>query len=208
MFGDKFWRQPTSNQVVALSGIFQACSLVDTLARLGTAPEEPLQVCIDSLFVKNPDATESVFGGIANLETGRQALRRSLEGGHPESANIIRYAVGVVYLASRLRHQKPMLDTIGVELDRIDRQREHFSSLHENVINSLAELYQSTISTFSKRIQVNGYADNLQQPAVAAKIRCLLFAGIRSAILWHQLGGRRRHLFANRRKIVLLLEGL
>ena len=38
----------------------------------------------------------------------------------------------------------------------------------------------------------------LQQEATAAKVRALLFAGIRSARLWRQLGGRRWHLLTKR----------
>ncbi len=62
---------------------------------------------------------------------------------------------------------------------------------HENVIAGLADIYTDTISTFSFRIQVMGEYQFLQQTRIANQIRTLLFAGVRSAVLWRQLGGNR-----------------
>ncbi|GAM56239.1 hypothetical protein JCM19232_5254 [Vibrio ishigakensis] len=42
----------------------------------------------------------------------------------------------------------------------------------------------------------------LQQTGVQAKVRALLLAGIRSAVLWRQVGGKRRHLIFSRKKMV------
>jgi high frequency lysogenization protein len=58
------------------------------------------------------------------------------------------------------------------------------------------------------RIQVAGSAIYLQQPAIAQRIRCLLFAAIRSAFLWQQLGGTRVHLVLYRKNLVRLLPQL
>ena len=99
-----------------------------------------------------------------------------------------------------------MLNQIGERLEQASRQAEHFSTSHTNVIANLAQVYQDSISTFRHRIQVNGYADYLQQESIAQRIRCLLFAGIRAAMLWHQLGGRRRHLILNRKDILAQLR--
>lgn len=68
----------------------------------------------------------------------------------------------------------------------------------DNIAASFAGLYQDTISTFKQRIQVHGDMRFLQQDITAAKVRALLFAGIRSARLWRQLGGRRWHLLTKR----------
>jgi high frequency lysogenization protein len=48
---------------------------------------------------------------------------------------------------------------------------------------------------------VNGEHGHLGNPVVAAKVRAALFAGIRSAFLWHQLGGNRWQLLFSRKKI-------
>ncbi|MEK9134155.1 MAG: DUF489 family protein, partial [Pseudomonadota bacterium] len=69
-----------------------------------------------------------------------------------------------------------------------------------------------TISTLTPRIMVNGEHGHLSNPLIAAKVRAALFAGIRSAFLWRQLGGNRWQLLFNRAKIAgeaaKILDGL
>ena len=65
----------------------------------------------------------------------------------------------------------------------------------------LATLYQDTISRLAHRIQVEGQMDYLQNEYVANRVRSLLLAGIRSAVLWHQLGGRRWRLIFYRKRV-------
>ena len=86
-----------------------------------------------------------------------------------------------------------MLKNIAEGIDNAARQAEHFSVIHDNVFANIASLYQQTISTLRQRIQVKGNPIYLQQPGVAERIRCLLFAAVRSAFLWRQLGGKRYH---------------
>ena len=69
------------------------------------------------------------------------------------------------------------------------------------LIEKLAELYAQTISTLGPRILVNGEQGYLANSLIAAKVRGALFAGIRAAFLWRQLGGRRWQLLFQRRKI-------
>jgi high frequency lysogenization protein len=52
------------------------------------------------------------------------------------------------------------------------------------------------------RIQVSGSPQILQRDENAEKVRALLLAGIRSAVLWRQSGGRRWQLIFNRRKVI------
>lgn len=50
------------------------------------------------------------------------------------------------------------------------------------------------ISPLGPRIQVTGSPAVLQSPQVQAKVRATLLAGIRAAVLWHQVGGGRLQL--------------
>ncbi|MES3006467.1 MAG: DUF489 family protein [Pseudomonadota bacterium] len=68
-------------------------------------------------------------------------------------------------------------------------------------LNALAMLYQDTISKLTFRIHVKGNVEFLKDPKVADSIRALLLAGIRSSLLWHQLGGRRWHLIVYKKRI-------
>ena len=199
--------KPTRDQVIALAGIFQACQLVETLAKNGSVPSDRFNVCIDSLFQKNPESTDAVFGSVEHLQLGIESMQELItlqSRGKP--SDTLRYVVGVVHLSKKLRQNKAMLNQIGERLEQASRQAEHFSTSHTNVIANLAQVYQDSISTFRHRIQVNGYADYLQQESIAQRIRCLLFAGIRATMLWHQLGGRRRHLILNRKDILAQLR--
>lgn len=69
------------------------------------------------------------------------------------------------------------------------------------IIKQLAGLYQDTISTLRYRIQVQGKAEHLKNDDVANSIRAVLLSGIRSAVLWRQMGGRRWRLLVYRKRI-------
>jgi high frequency lysogenization protein len=75
-------------------------------------------------------------------------------------------------------------------------------------IDQLADLYRDTISTLNYRIQVQGRSDYLKDERVAKQIRALLLAGIRAAVLWHQVGGRRWRLLFYRSRIQQTADGL
>ena len=201
--------KPTRDQIIALAGMFQSCQLVETLSKNGSVPADRFNVCIESLFQKDPETTEKVFGSLDNLQFGIESMQELITlNSQAKGSDTLRYVVGVIYLAKKLRQNKTMLNLIGERLDQASRQAEHFSMTHTNVIANLAQIYQDSLSTFRYRIQVNGYASYLQQENIAQRIRCLLFSGIRSAILWHQLGGRRRHLILNRKDILAQLRKL
>ncbi len=193
-----------NNQAIALAGLFQAAHLVEQLAKTGNANEKDLKTCIESLFETDPSNIKEVFGGSTdNLKLGFQEVRFLTDGKSRtgSSPDVMRYALGVLHLESKLRKNKLTLNKIATGIDNAKRQREHFHSSHENLIANLSGLYQETISTFRFRIHVTGNAQHLQNPQTAHKIRALLLCSVRSAILWRQVGGRRWQLLFNRKKL-------
>lgn len=72
----------------------------------------------------------------------------------------------------------------------------------------IAALYTQTISTLSPRIVVNGRPQHLQVDRTVHWIRTLLFAGLRSAVLWRQLGGGRFSLMFGRKKMLEQAQSL
>lgn len=198
------------DQIIALSGVFEAASLVDRLARTGQIPEAPLGCMLGSLLVREPKTTLDVYGGdTANLREGFRALVSALER-DPNSLQRepLRYALSLIGLERQLNKRDDMLDIMGTRLDQIQQQVQHFGLVHENVIASCAGLYQDTLSTFRQRIQVHGDMRHLQINANAARIRALLLAGIRSARLWRQLGGNRWQMLFARKKMLNELRPL
>ena len=204
-----FLKQPTKDQVIALGGIFQACQLVEDLAHKGTAPTDSVTVCMEALLEQNPTNTISLYGGIDNLHIGFDAMRELLTiQGQTSNSDTLRYVMAVIFLRKALYRNPDTLKKVGEGIANAAQQSKHFSPVHENVLANLATIYQDTISKFRQRIQVNGLAANLQQERIAQRIRCLLFSGIRSAVLWHQLGGRRYHLILHRPQILNHLQQL
>ena len=209
------------DQALALAGVFQAAILVERLAKTGTAPAEQLETGIYSLFQQNPDTTEDVFGGVEKLLPGLRAARQLLATRqHPEYTDCLRYVLSILYLQRQLAKKQDLLSIIGSRLEKTQLQTEHFGIGHENVYASLASIYSDTLSTFRFsiysdtlstfrfRIQVLGDFNYLQQQRIANQIRTMLFAGVRAATLWRQLGGRRLHLLFQRKKLIAAMDAL
>jgi high frequency lysogenization protein len=191
-------------RLIALAGVFAAAALVDRLAKTGQAQEGPLACLLGSLLVRNPKDTLEVYGGDhLNLRDGLRALAGALE---RDQSNLpretLRYALNLLTLQRQLDKRSDMLQLIGKRLEQIDSQSQLFGITHDNVIASCAALYQDTLSTFRQRIQVHGEMRHLQNNRNAERIRALLLAGIRSAMLWRQLGGHRWQLLFSRRKLL------
>jgi high frequency lysogenization protein len=178
-------------QTVALAAMFQFSACVEQLAKTGHVNQKDFEVSVNSLFNQNPTNTLDVYGSIEQLETGLSILIANLSRSPKRSSDCIRYVMGILHLQKQLSKKSSMLDMIAKRLDKSRLQVEHFSMTHENVIAGLADIYTDTISTFSFRIQVMGEYQFLQQTRIANQIRTLLFAGVRSAVLWRQLGGNR-----------------
>ncbi|OPX54126.1 high frequency lysogenization protein [Oceanospirillum multiglobuliferum] len=201
--------QKEQDQAIALAGVFQAAALVHQLANKGMVSQDSFEASIGSIMATDPERTIDVFGGSpAGLSLGIKTMRSFINKEAEASTHILRYAMSILYLEKRLRKDPQMLSAIGPRLEQIKMQSHHFSTTHENVIASIAALYQDSISTFSFRIQVQGEPNILRQAGNADKVRALLFAGIRSGILWHQLGGRRWKLLIMRKKIIRALDSL
>lgn len=198
-----------TNQVIALAGIAQAAALVEQLATTGKADEHALEITIGSLLKTESDSVLDIYGNdLANLALGLKHLDAQLTGyeiAYPDQA---RYSASLVFLERQLCEQKSMLKTISIGLERAKAQTDHFNLLHENVLANLGDIYVQTISKLQPRIMVNGVPDILSRPDVANKIRACLLAGIRSAMLWKQCGGRRWKFLLFRKKIQVEIQRL
>lgn len=191
-------------RLIALAGVFEAAALVDRLAKTGQVQEGALGCMLGSLLVRNPKDTLEVYGGDhLNLRDGLRALAGALER-NPQNLprESLRYALNLLALQRQLDKRGDMLEVIGKRLQQIDSQAQMFGIAHDNVVSACAALYQDTLSTFRQRIQVHGEMQHLQNTRNAEKIRALLLAGIRSAMLWRQLGGHRWQLLFSRRKLL------
>jgi high frequency lysogenization protein len=58
------------------------------------------------------------------------------------------------------------------------------------------------VSQVARKIQVAGDPDILKRPDNQHRVRAILLAGVRAAVLWRQLGGKRRHILFSRQQIL------
>ena len=193
-----------NDQTIALAGVCQAANLVQQIAHNGQCSEASLETCIRSLFATDPATTLDVYGGdLPDIREGLVTLSSVLsQQSKQQDIEVLRYVLNLIHLESKLHRNPDMLDVIGSRIDQARHTASHFGYTHTNLISNLASVYADTISTFRLRIQVSGNPAILQRDENAAKVRALLLAGIRSAVLWRQTGGRRWQLIFSRKKVI------
>jgi len=189
------------DKTLALAGIFQATALVKNIAANGLVDQHDFEICIRSIFETDPVSVEAVYGQVEYLRTGLTTLIEQLgEKNNQRDIDIARYVISLLHLQHKLSKNKTILDAVASGIERAQRQTEHFHITHENVIANLADIYSQTISQIPPKIMVSGDSLYLSNPYQANKIRALLLAGMRSAVLWAQLGGSRWQILLRRRR--------
>lgn len=201
--------QDSTKQAIAFAGMFQCIELVQQLAWSGKIDIAPLEICLHSLFKLQVDSYEEVYGGTQNLRTGLLALRDSLANKADRlGLERTRYALTLIFLEKKLCKQQAMLDIIGEGIERASQQLQHFEITHDNVISSLADTYQNSISKIGPKILIQGDQAYLSSDINAGRIRALLLAGVRAAVLWKQAGGNRWRLILNRSSLLREVDRL
>jgi high frequency lysogenization protein len=191
------------NRTLALAGILQALHSVQQIARHGNAPTDAIATSLASVFKINPESAEDVYGGIGGLSLGLQLLSQQLNRKrYRTDPELLRYLINIMYLEKRLRNRPKILAKIADQIKLLEQQRGDIFSIHPDTIARLADIYLNTISTLTPRIQIRGEETHLRQPENIERVRALLLAGIRSAVLWRQMGGSRLHLLFYSRQLL------
>lgn len=190
-------------QTIALGGVTQAARLVDQISKTGSYPVEFLEPSIHSLFEFDADSVEQVFGGVLGVKLGLNNLSSLLASRQAdENRDVVRYVFAMLYLERRFAANSGMMSVVHSRLEHASFRAEHFANHVNDLCHSISGIYQDTLSTLKFRIKVTGSAQHLQNPQNADIIRALLLAGIRSAFLWRQLGGRRWKLLLQRKQLL------
>ncbi len=190
------------DRCIALAGMFQAANLVSDIAYTGSCEQEAAQASIYSLFQVDADSVPDVYGGLEGISSGINHLIRQLSGKGNHNTEVTGYVITMMHLERKLSKQPKMLKTISDGISLATSRLEHFPMLHQNILGQLADIYSKTISTIQPRIMVHGEPLHLQNSDNTNYIRSLLLAGIRSALLWHQCGGKRIQIIMRRKKII------
>jgi high frequency lysogenization protein len=195
------------DRVLALSGVFQAARLVQQLSRRGRADAQPFRASVQSILMIDATDTAAVYGGPGGVSLGLQLLHDKLGGSAGRSdLEMAKYVIAMLQLEAALRRRPEVAEAIGRGIETIESQMRFFEATedetaHPRLVEKLGELYTRTLSTLTPRIMVTGEQGYLANPQIAASVRAALFAGIRSAVLWRQLGGNRWQLLLSRRRL-------
>ncbi len=197
----------TQNRAIALAAIFQCVDGVSQIANTGQLDEDVYNTAVNSILTDNADSAEDLFGSIANLKTGLQSMMGQLStsqttpDGKPRDLEATRYALGLLQLEKKLNNNNAMFQRLLEGIEETQKKLEFFDIEHENITAALADIYANTVSKIGPKIMVKGDQQHLANPKNAAKIRALLLAGVRAALLWRQAGGNRWKLLLERGKL-------
>lgn len=196
-------------QTIALAGVAQAARLVDQVSKTGSYPSEFLESSLHSLFLFDIEQTEDAYGGLPGVRLGLQNLCVMLANQREaEQRESVRYVFNLLHLERRFAADAELRGVIRSRLDHASFRAEHFASHVGDICHSISGIYQDTFSKMPQRIKVVGSAQHLENPKNADMVRSLLLAGVRSAYLWRQLGGRRWKLAFQRQSMLRCAQEL
>ncbi len=190
------------DRTLALAALYQAATLVQSIARHGQADETAMRTIVYSLFQLDAPNVLGVYDDLSGLRLGLEQIVEQFEGKQARDLERVRYVVSLLHLEQKLRRLRRHLYAIREGLIAIRPMLEGKELNDITIIRQLAEIYEKEVSTVSPRIMVSGEPLYIQNPDNAARIRAMLLGGIRNAMLWRQLGGTRKQLIFGRRKWV------
>lgn len=184
---------------LALSGVCQATKLVQQFAHNGDADPHAFKHSLQTLLQTAPENVLAVYGGEAkHLKLGLETLMEQLNG---RDVELTRYWVSLLALEGKLNKLPDVKSQLAQRIAYLPSQLSYYDLLDEQMITNLASIYVDIISPLGNRIQVLGSSNHLQRESIQHRIRACLLAGIRSAVLWRQVGGKKYQFLFSRSKI-------
>ena len=194
---------PTRDATLAFAGVLQPLYWVHQVAAHGESTPPRLQYSINTVLNLDPASVEAVYGKTEHLQDGLNLIQQFLSGAQKpikldrmEQNLIMRYTGQVLRLGSRLQSRQIIATQLAKGLRGVPRTavEDDSEGLLREQVEALAKLYTVHISPMSPRVMVNGQPTYLRNHQFVSDIRCQLLAALRSAVLWHQCGGRFWHL--------------
>lgn len=199
-----------TDATIAFAGMLQASELVRQIATSGNCSQQAARASLDSIFNIDPESTESVYGELNGVRLGLRIMVELFSArNNPDSLVSLNYALGLAKLGNRIRRDRKRQEALGREIGLVESAwRDTDDPLDESVTSQLGDAYQRHVSSLDFRLAISGKPEYLKQDDKVALVRALLLAGIRSAFLWHQVGGRQWRLIFQRRKMLVDAERL
>ena len=185
---------PLQQQVIALAGVVQAARMVDQVAKTGSYPAAFFEASLRSLFAFDAPTVDAVYGNIQGVKLGLRSIVDMLtDATNEDHVAMGAYVRGLLKLEDQFGKRPDLQEVVASRLGHVNFKAQHFSDDAVELAASISAIYQDTISHLPYRIKVKGNVQHLQETKNADLVRTLLLAGLRSAHLWRQLGGRPRH---------------
>jgi high frequency lysogenization protein len=188
---------------IALAGLCQAAALVKQVARSNEFDSQYLVTSLNSIAITTSDNTEQVFGDVNHLALGYQTILAQLSNQSTnKDVEVTRYIANLLSIERKLSSSKKTMATLGERISNIQRQQLHLEITDSQMLSNLASIYTDVVSPVARKIQVAGDPEILKRPDNQHRVRAILLAGLRAAVLWRQLGGKRRHILFFRQQIL------
>lgn len=188
------------DKTLALAGVQQAAVLIQQLLADNRCDQTAFEASINSIYLIDAPNVAAVYGGKQGVILGLKQLLQFLSAKSHNSVEqqVARHIFGMLQMERHLSRDAAMRNTLLKKINYAKNQAEFFNSTHPAVIASLSRIYEETIGKFPFKIHIMGRRELLTNSEFMHKIRALLLAGIRSAVLWQQVGGGRWQLIFNR----------
>lgn len=198
------------DKTIAFAGMLQASELVRQIATSGQCSQQAAHASIGSIFSRNPESTEDVYGGLGGVRMGLRVMVELFSARHGQDGlQALNYSLGLAKLGTKIERDRKRQQLLGSELDLIEKAwQDAEGKIDDSVTSQLADVYQRHVSTMDFRLSISGRPEYLQQTEKVAFVRSLLLAGLRSAFLWRQVGGRQWRLVFQRRGMLEQAEAL
>jgi high frequency lysogenization protein len=188
---------------IALAGLCQAAALVKQVARSNEFDSQALLTSLNSIAITTSDNTEQVFGDVNHLALGYQTILAQLSNQSTnKDVEVTRYIANLLSIERKLSSSKKTMAALGERISNIQRQQLHLEITDSQMLSNLASIYTDVVSPVARKIQVAGDPEILKRPDNQHRVRAILLAGLRAAVLWRQLGGKRRHILFFRQQIL------
>lgn len=196
-------------RVVALAALAQAAAAVKQVARYGSVRDSnAVNVLLSSVLNQSPASINELYPNLASLRLGLESLLQQIGATRDKDVEVTRYVVGMLALERRLHSNPKALEQLGQRLQHIHRQQNDFHFAEDTIIASMGGTYSDLISPLGQPLKINGKQEHLKQSSNQNLIRALLLAGVRNAVLWRQLGGKRRQFIFSRQRMVRAAQSI
>jgi high frequency lysogenization protein len=194
-------------RAIALAALSQITYCIQRITYDGIIEDQLIAPCLYSLLQVDADNVESIYDLPGSVTTGAQKILKKSPHDH-QTWERFRYIELLMRYEKKLHQQQhqALLTKLRQQMLTLIAQCEHEDSTDSYPVAQFASIYIETIGQIKPRILIHGQKVHLQDHHFQCYIRALLLAGIRAAMLWHQLGGSRWLILWRYRSLVAALE--